>query len=126
MQENERHYRGDETTGFQSPAQDHIEPVIDLADKLDLRRPARYPVRVIGQALSARGIHHGDVLVVNAAADPVAGKVCVAILDGDVILATLIFKEGAWWLEPSKSDARPVTGDTEIWAIVEALVRFEV
>ncbi len=32
-------YQGDDTTGFQSPAQDYIEPVINLADILDLRRP---------------------------------------------------------------------------------------
>ena len=50
------HYKGDETTGFQSPAQDYIEPVIDLAAVLDLRRPGRYPVRVVGQALRERGI----------------------------------------------------------------------
>ena len=85
MKDATRPYRGDETTGFQSPAQDHIEPVLDLAQLLDLRRPQRYPVRVVGQALSARGIHHGDVLVGNAAADLVAGKVCVAILDGEVV-----------------------------------------
>lgn len=119
-------YAGDETTGFQSPAQDHIEPVIDLAALLDLRRPAIYPVRVVGQALAARGIRHGDVLVVNAAADPAAGKVCVAIVDGDVILATLGFKDGTWWLKPSRAEPREISGDTEIWAIVEALVRFKV
>ena len=119
-------YAGEETTGFQSPAQDHIEPVIDLAAMLDLRRPQLYPVRVAGQALQARGIRHGDVLVVNAAADPVAGKVCVAIVDGNVILATLGFKDGGWWLKPSTTEARPVVDDTEIWAIVEALVRFKV
>lgn len=121
-----RGYAGDETTGFQSPAQDHIEPVVDLPAALDLRRPHIYPVRVVGQALSARGIRHGDVLVVNAAADPVAGKVCVAIVDGDVILATLAFKDGAWWLKPSARDPKPISGDVEIWAIVEALVRFKV
>ena len=119
-------YAGDETTGFQSPAQDHIEPVVDLAALLDLRRPQLYPVRVVGQALQARGIRHGDVLVVNAAADPVVGKVCVAIVDGDVILATLGFKDGGWWLKPSRTDARPVANEVEIWAIVESLVRFKV
>jgi len=121
-----RGYQGDETTGFQSPAQDYIEPVVDLAAMLDLRRPQLYPVRVIGQALSARGIRHGDVLVVNAAADPSPGKVCVAIVEGEVILATLAFKDGGWWLKPSTTDAKPVADDTEIWAIVEALVRFKV
>jgi hypothetical protein len=40
-----RGYAGDETTGFQSPAQDHIEPVIDLAAMFDPRRPQLYPVR---------------------------------------------------------------------------------
>lgn len=121
-----REYKGDETTGFQSPAQDHIEPVVDLAAMLDLRRPHIYPVRVVGQALRSRGICQGDVLVVNAAADPSPGKVCVAIIDGDVILATMGFRDGGWWLKPSRDAPRPVTGDTEIWAIVEALVRFEV
>jgi DNA polymerase V len=119
-------YAGDETTGFQSPAQDHIEAVVDLAALLDLRRPHIYPVRVVGQALSARGIRHGDVLVVNAAGDPVVGKVCVAIVDGDVILATLAFKDGGWWLKPSTREPKPVIGDVEIWAVVDALVRFKV
>ena len=69
-------YRGDNTTGFQSPAQDYVEPVIDLAAKLELGRPHIYAVRVVGQALAARGILDGDVLVTNAAADPKAVK-CV-------------------------------------------------
>jgi len=45
-------YKGGETTGFQSPAQDHIEEVVDLAALLDLRKPGIYPVRVVGQALA--------------------------------------------------------------------------
>jgi DNA polymerase V len=119
-------YAGDNTTGFQSPAQDYVEPVIDLAAMLDLRRPNIYPVRVVGQALASRGIHHGDVLVANAAADPKSGKVCVAIMNGEVVLATLRFKEGNWWLHPSSRPPQAVGGETEIWAIVEALVRFRV
>src|SRR3989344_6639169 len=53
-------YRGDETTVFQSPAQDHVESVPDLADLLELRRPQRYAVRVKGEGLRKRGIHGGD------------------------------------------------------------------
>ena len=41
-------YRGAETTGFQSPAQDFIEHVLDLAQVLDLRKPGTYPVRLVG------------------------------------------------------------------------------
>jgi DNA polymerase V len=44
----EQRYRGGETTGFQSPAPDHITKVVDLADLLDLRLLSRYAVRVDG------------------------------------------------------------------------------
>jgi DNA polymerase V len=83
-------YQGDDTTGFQSPAQDFIEPVIDLPRLLDLHRPGLYPIRVKGQELRSRGIHAGDILITNADSQPVAGKVCVALLHGEYILATLI------------------------------------
>ena len=52
-------YRGGETTGFQSPAQDYIEGPIDLTATLGLSRPGTYPVRA-GRALKMRGIFEGD------------------------------------------------------------------
>jgi len=120
-------YQGDDTTGFQSPAQDYIEPVINLARLLDLRRPGLYPVRVNGHELRARGIHHGDILIANAAAEPTAGKVCVAFLHGEVVLATLTRDKDTWWLAPSASRAIvPVTDEVEIWAIIDKLVRTKV
>ncbi|MEN5364703.1 LexA family protein [Brevundimonas intermedia] len=119
-------YRGDETTGFQSPAQDHVESVPDLADLLELRRPQRYAVRVKGEGLRKRGIHGGDILVVNTDAAPASGKVCVAFLHGDVVLAVLTEKDGQWWLEPSNQAAQPVDSDTEVWAMIAALVRTDV
>lgn len=118
-------HEGDNTTGFQSPAQDFIEGVTDLARVLDLRRPGRYPVRVKGQALEARGIRDGDVLVTDAAVEPRPGVVCVAMIGGDVILATLARRKGVWVLIPSSGSATPVTEDVEVWAVVEALVRTE-
>lgn len=121
-----RSYKGDATTGFQSPAEGYIEPVIDLAEIIDLRRPSRYPVRVIGDALEERGIFHGDILVADAAADPKPGKVCIAFVDDDVILATLTRKDGEWRLKPARRDFIPVTETVEVWAIVTALVRVEV
>lgn len=122
----QRAYQGDETTGFQSPSQDHVEAVPDLADLLELRRPQRYAVRVKGDGLKARGIHSGDILVVNTAAEPRTGKVCVAFLQGDVVLAVLVEKDGTWWLEPASKPAQAMDDDTEVWAMVAALVRTDV
>lgn len=121
-----RAYQGDETTGFQSPAQDHVEAVPDLADLLELRRPQRYAVRVKGDGLKTRGIHSGDILVVNTAAEPRTGKVCVAFHLGDVVLAVLTEKDGAWWIEPANQPAQPIADETEVWAMIAALVRTEV
>lgn len=119
-------YRGDETTGFQSPAQDHVEAVPDLAELLELRRPQRYAVRVKGDGLRKRGIHSGDILVVNTDGEPQSGKVCVAFVHGDVVLAILTEKDGEWWLEPSNYAPQPITEDTEVWAMIAALVRTDV
>ncbi|MEZ6030319.1 MAG: S24 family peptidase [Hyphomonadaceae bacterium] len=116
-------YKGDNTTGFQSPAQDYIESVVDLADVLDLRRPGRYPVRVKGQALETRGIRDGDILVTDATTEPRPGVVCVAMIGGDVILATLAKRKGDWMLVLSSGSAVPITEDVEVWAVVHALVR---
>ena len=119
-------YAGDKTTGFQSPAIDFVESVTDLAQILDLRRPGRYPVRVVGQRLAARGIQSGDILVADAGADPKPGKICIAMVGGDVILASLSRHGAEWRLRPSTGLPIPVVGDVEIWATVTALVRTEV
>lgn len=120
-------YHGGETTGFQSPAQDHIEHVIDLAEVLDLRKPGMYPVRVVGQAFKERGILDGDILIANAAAKPVAGKVVVAFVQGSVLLATLERRPSGWCLLPAgKPTPVPVSEDAEVWAIVAGLVRVQV
>jgi DNA polymerase V len=117
-------YSGGETTGFQSPAQDHIEHVIDLARVLDLQKPGIYPVRVSGQAFAERGIKDGDILIANTAARPAHGKVAVAVLQGSFRLATLERRGGSWFLRPSGTkEALPVSDDAEIWAIVAGLVR---
>ena len=121
-----RAYKGDDTTGFQSPAQDHIEGVPDLAELLELRRPQRFAVRVKGEGLRKRGIHGGDILVVNTDAEPMSDKVCVAFLHGDVVLAILSEKDGEWWLEPANATPQPVADDTEVWAMIAALVRTDV
>lgn len=119
-------YQGDDTTGFQSPAQDYIESVIDLPRLLDLRRPGLYPVRVVGEELRSQGIHGGDILIANADSDPIAGKVCVAILHGEYMLARLVRENDVWWLRPSSGEPVPITDDVEIWGIIKALVRMKV
>ena len=124
-------YAGDRTTGFASPASDSAEGPIDLSEALDLHRPNRYPVRVVGDALAARGILHGDVLIVDTAARPQSGCVVVARWQDQTIVCEITQQRGAWWLRSGKGqDAQmhPLdpAHDSEVWAVVAALVRMKV
>lgn len=116
-------YQGGDTTGFQSPAQDYVEPSIDLGEVLGLRRPGLYPVRFVDQELRGRGIHAGDILITDAAAAPVDGQVCVVFLHGERILATIVRQDGEWWVQRVGREPVQVSEDVEVWAAVKALVR---
>jgi DNA polymerase V len=92
---------------------------------LDLRRPGRYPVRVLGEGLLHRGILPSDVLVVDAAAEPHSGVVAIVMIGGEVLLGQLAWRGGQWFLRSSRPDRLPLllAEDAEIWAVVVSLVR---
>lgn len=121
-------YNGGNTTGFPSPAADSIVGPIDLADALDLRRPSRYAVRVVGQALTPRGVFEGDVLIVDAARTPKHGDVAIIMTDGEVLLAQLAWRQGQWLVKPGAEEEpeRALPADAEVWGVVRSLVRLEV
>ncbi len=119
-------YDGSNTTGFVSPAADALEGPIDLAAMLDLRRPHRYPVRVLGEALVDRGIYPGDVLIADTATAPTHGRIAIVMLHGEVWIAQLALRGGQWWMRPGRADQPLVSLDgdgAEVWAVVAALVR---
>jgi DNA polymerase V len=116
-------YDGGNTTGFPSPATIYLEAVIDLAAILDLRKPSRYPVRVVGGALPSRGIAEKDILVVDSALDRAPDRVCVAMAGGEVFLAVLQRRGPGWHLIRNAGEAVEVTDDTEVWGIVTSIVR---
>ncbi len=122
-------YDGGNTTGFVSPAGDSLESPIDLAEILDLSRPHRYVTRVAGDGLVSRGILHADILVVDASAAPAAGRICIAFIQGEVVVAELERVAGEWRLKASdtRAEAISITGEgAEVWGIVSGLVRPEV
>jgi len=116
-------YDGGNTTGFPSPATIYLETVINLAEILDLRRPSRYPVRVMGGALPARGIAEKDILVVDSALERAPDRVCVVMAAGEVFLAVLKRTGPTWHLVRSAGDEVKVTDDMEVWGIVTSIVR---
>src|SRR4051812_33494521 len=70
------------SAGFPSPADDHLEGVIDLTELLITDPPATFLIRASGLSMTGRQvplqIHDGDLLVVNRALTASNGHIIVA------------------------------------------------
>ena len=74
---------GSVVAGFPSPAEQYMEPPLDLNELLVKRPAATYFVRVSGDSMSGAGINDGDVLVVDRSLRPADGDIIIACVDGD-------------------------------------------
>ena len=70
--------------GFPSPADDYVEDHLDLVELVGATSPSCFFMRVAGESMTGDGIYHGDVIVVDRAAEPVNGSVVVASVDGEL------------------------------------------
>ena len=71
---------GSVVAGFPSPAEQYLEPPLDLNELLVKRPAATYFVHVEGDSMIGAGISDGDLLVVDRSLRPA---------DGDVIIASV-------------------------------------
>ena len=99
---------GSVVAGFPSPAEQYLEPPLDLNELLVKRPAATYFVRVEGDSMVGAGIRDGDLLVVDRSLRPADGDVIIASVDGDFTVKTLRLgkrEEGKGkrevWLEPA-------------------------
>jgi DNA polymerase V len=107
--------------GFPSPADDYIESRIDLNDVLIRHPSSTFFLRVSGESMRDAGILDGDLLVVDRAIEPRAGRVVVAVLDGAFTLKYLNRHKGRWRLEAAHPDYPPLElaegDDARIWGV---------
>ena len=87
---------GSVVAGFPSPAEQYLEPPLDLNELLIKRPAATYFVRVEGDSMIGVGIHDGDILVVDRSLRPASGDVIIASVDGDFTVKTLKLGNGEW------------------------------
>jgi len=107
--------------GFPSPADDYIESRIDLNEVLIRHPSSTFFLRVSGDSMRDAGILDGDLLVVDRAIEPRAGRVVVAVLDGAFTLKYLGRHGGRWRLEAAHPDYPPLelaeADDARIWGV---------
>ena len=92
---------GSVVAGFPSPAEQYLEPPLDLNEFLIKRPAATYFVRVEGDSMINAGIQHGDLLVVDRSLRPASGDVIIASVDGDFTVKTYRRDKEGVRLEPA-------------------------
>jgi len=113
--------------GFPSPAEDYLEGGLDLDEYLVHNPAATFMVRGSGDSMVGAGIQDGDVLVVDRSLDPVHGKIVVAVLDGELAVKRLFFKNGECRLVSENDAYKDIRvgkdQDLHVWGVVAAVVR---
>ena len=79
---------GSVVAGFPSPAEQYLEPPLDLNEFLVKRPAATFFVRVEGDSMIGVGIHDKDLLVVDRSLTPANGDVIIAAVDGEFTVKT--------------------------------------
>ena len=87
---------GSVVAGFPSPAEQYLEPPLDLNELLVKRPAATYFVRVEGDSMVGAGIRDSDLLVVDRSLRPADGDEIIASVVGDFTVKTLRLGNGEW------------------------------
>ena len=82
------------SAGFPSPADDHLDPPLDLNRELVRNPGATFFARVAGDSMQDDGIADGDLLVVDKSLEAYDGCVAVCFLDGEFTLKRLRMGQG--------------------------------
>lgn len=92
---------GSVVAGFPSPAEQYLEPPLDLNELLVKRPAATFFVRVSGDSMRDEGIRDGDLLVVDRSLRPANGDVVIAAVDGEFTVKTFHRDREGIRLEPA-------------------------
>lgn len=123
--------------GFPSPAQDYMNPCIDLNAELVRHPVATYYGRVVGDSMVDAGVDEGDILVIDKSLDPSEGDMAVCFVDGEFTLKTISFKDpstgkaplarNGLWLLPANRSYPPIhitdSNDFTVWGIVTYIIK---
>lgn len=114
------------TAGFPSPAQDYIEGKLDLNEYLIKHPAATFFVRAAGDSMTDTGIHHGDLLIVDRALEPVDNNVVIAVVDGELTVKRIRKSGEKLFLMPDNRNYEPIEVteemNVEIWGVVTNVI----
>lgn len=112
--------------GFPSPADDFIDKRLDLNEHLIKHPAATFFVRAVGNSMLGVGIHNGDLLIVDRAAEAQVGKTIIAAVHGELTVKRLEKRGERLMLVPANPDYPSIDvtdGEGfEIWGVVTYVI----
>lgn len=112
--------------GFPSPADDYVEDRLDLNQLLIQNKTATFFLRVKGDSMIGAGIHDGDIIVVDRSVEPVDRAVVVAVVDGELTIKRLVWRNGIAELHAENPKYTPIRfkegQELTIWGVVTSSV----
>ena len=120
-------YTSHVSAGIPSPADDHVDDVLDLHELLIKHPESSYYVRVDGDSMIDAGIHAGDILIVEYTPEARHGQIVIAAVDGELTVKRYYINAGKICLvaENPKYDPIEIGANTrfQLWGVVTGLVR---
>ena len=95
---------GSVVAGFPSPAEQYVEPPLDINTYLIKRREATFLMHVDGDSMRDAAILDKDVIVVDRSLRPASGDIVVASVDGDFTVKYYRKDKDGVRLEPANPD----------------------
>jgi DNA polymerase V len=115
------------SAGFPSPAEDYMEPTLDL-NKMLIKNPnATFYGRVKGFSMKDAGVDHEDLLVIDKSLTYRNGALAVCFLNGEFTLKRIKTERGQIFLMPANPDYPPIPVQAEdeftVWGIVTYIIK---
>jgi DNA polymerase V len=112
--------------GFPSPADDYVDKTLDLNELLIQKPAATFFVLAQGESMLGAGIHPNDILVVDRSIKPVAGRIVICALNGELRVKRLEQENNQWQLKAENPDYADIViyEDLElfIWGVVTSVI----
>lgn len=112
--------------GFPSPAQDYMEPDLNLLELLVPRPQTTFVIRVKGDSMIGANIPDGCLLVVDKSLKAQSGNIIVALVYNEFTVKRLVENSRHWILHPENPLFKPViiTDEMEfkVWGVVTKII----
>lgn len=119
-------FTGKVAAGFPSPADDYVEKTLDLNELLIHKPAATFFARAQGESMLGAGIHPNDILVIDRSIEPVAGKIVICALNGELTVKRLE-RDGEQWKLKAENPTYPdilihAELDMLVWGVVTNVI----